>query len=90
MTKKVSQRLSSRDYEKLGRLLVSVAEVGYRDKKQLYKVSFIRGILTGLGTVIGATIVVGLLLYLLSALETIPFIGDVADSVKESLSSPDQ
>jgi hypothetical protein len=84
---KVSDKLSNRDYEKLGRLLVSIGEIGFQNKRQLYKVSFVRGIIAGLGTVIGATIVVALLLYLLSILGTIPFIGDIADSARETINT---
>lgn len=38
-------------------------------------VSFFSGILSGLGTAIGATVVLALLLYILSRLEVVPHIG---------------
>ncbi len=83
--KKVSDKLEENDYEKLGKLLVSIGEIGFKDKKQLYKVSFIKGVISGLGGVLGATIVVALILLLLSVLGEVPFVGDIADSVRDTI-----
>jgi len=88
MAKRVSKNLSDKDYEKLGRLLVSVGEIGFKDKKQLYKASFAKGVLSGLGGVIGATIVVALLLFILSLIGEIPFIGEIINPIKDTISSP--
>ena len=88
MAKKVSKELEPKDYEKLGKLLVSIGEIGFKDKKQLYKASFIKGIVGGLGGVIGATMVVALLLFILSLIGEIPFIGEITDPIKDSISSP--
>ena len=88
MAKKVSDNLSNKDYEKLGRLLVSVGEIGFKDKKQLYKISFLKGVISGLGGVLGATIVVALLLFVLSLIGEIPFLGEIADPIKNSIDSP--
>jgi len=88
MAKKVSDNLSDKDYEKLGRLLVSVGEIGFKDKKQLYKISFLKGVISGLGGVLGATIVVALLLFVLSLIGEIPFLGEIADPIKNSIDSP--
>lgn len=52
-----------------------------------FKIRFLMGIVTGLGTVIGATVVVSLLAFLLRPLanaEVIgPFIGDIIESVED-------
>lgn len=60
------------DYERLGRMMENIYESGYIDRNQMYKQSFIKGVVTGLGGVIGATIVVGLLLWILSAFNYTP------------------
>lgn len=88
MGKKVSKKLNDSDYEKLGRLLVSIGEIGFKDKKELYKAEFIKGIFRGFGSIIGATIVVAILLIILSLLGEVPLIGDIADSVRETIKSP--
>ena len=68
------------DYEKLGRAIESALITDYLDllgntKRQITS-AFIRGIFTGLGTVIGATVVVGLLVALLNVFGALPGIGD--------------
>lgn len=45
------------------------------DRRHSLTYSFFRGIVTGLGTVLGATIVVAILAYLFSHVEFIPLIG---------------
>ena len=47
--------------------------------------NFLGGLFWGLGTVLGATVVVGLLILLLSKLNSIPVIGDFFSSVLQSL-----
>lgn len=46
------------------------------DKRHTLLYSFFRGIVTGLGTVVGATIVVALLAYLFRHVQLIPLIGN--------------
>lgn len=73
------------DYEQLGRKLVSVYESGYLSKGQLYKASFLKGIFAGMGGVIGATIFVALILWLLSLFHHIPLIGPFVNAIKSSI-----
>ena len=60
------------DYEKLGKMLQSIYESGYIDRNQLYKMSFLKGLFTGLGGVIGATVLLAALLWILSVLNYTP------------------
>ena len=73
------------DYEHLGRALESIIITGYFDKKRVLKMSFFRGVFTGLGSIIGATIVVALVLWILSLLESIPFIGPIIENIEETV-----
>lgn len=57
-------------------------------RAQIYKVNFIRGIFLGVGTVIGGTLVVALILWILSLLVDIPggigdFIQNIVDTVQK-------
>ena len=79
-----SQKKSTTDYEALGKALYSVSDV-YADKKKLYRVAFIKGLVSGLGGVIGATLLVGLLLWLLSLFNQVPLIGPFTDRVKDTV-----
>lgn len=58
-------------------------------RAEIYKVNFIRGIFLGFGTVIGGTLVIALMVWILSLLTDIPggvgdFIQYVVDTVQKS------
>lgn len=88
-TKQLRTKLyTSKDYEYLGKLLVSIYESGFRSHRRLFAFSFMRGIFFGLGGAIGASIVVGVIIWFLSVLRHVPIIGPVFDSTKHSLEQP--
>lgn len=82
--------LSSKQYEELGRIVASVYETGYLDAAKSYKMSFIKGMFQGLGGVIGATLLVALLLWLLSLFNELPFLGDIVDQVQTTVDEGSQ
>ena len=86
MSKKTDKNKNT-ETEKLGRLLLSIAELGYADKKKLYRISFVKGLFSGLGGVIGATIVVAILLAVLSLLGEVPFVGKIAETVEKTINN---
>ncbi len=85
MAKSSRTVLSDKEYEKLGKLLFSIGEIGTKNKRELYKVQFIKGLIAGFGGVIGATVVIGILLFMLSVFKNIPLIGDVADNITNTI-----
>lgn len=85
--RKPSKKVS---YEQIGRMVENIYLSGYIDRNQLYKMSFIKGLVTGLGGVVGATIVVGLIAWLLSLFNYTPlqpFIEPVTDTLKNTVNS---
>ncbi len=76
-----------RDYEQLGRMLANIYDSGYIDRNQMYKMSFLKGLVGGLGGVIGATIVVALLIWLLSLFNDVPLIGRLVDNLQNTIES---
>jgi len=80
-----SNTMSDKEYEKLGKLLFSIGEIGSKNKRELYKVQFIKGVMSGFGGVIGATLIIAILLIILSVLNEIPFIGDVAKNITNTI-----
>lgn len=74
-----------KEYEQLGRVVNSIFETGYLDKKQAYKTSFIKGILSGVGGVIGATVIVALLLWVLSFFNNVPLVGKFSNKIKQTV-----
>lgn len=57
----------------------------YNHRYEVYKMNFVRGIVFGFGTVIGGTLVVALLLWLLSALQYVPFLDGIVNAAQNSL-----
>ncbi len=72
--------VTPRDYEKLGRAIEAALINDYinllgNTRKQMVS-GFLRGVATGFGTVVGATLVVALVIWILGLLGGLPFIGD--------------
>lgn len=80
---------SKRDYEQVGRAVEAIFVSGHYDKFRLYRMSFARGVFQGLGSVIGATIVIAILLWVLSLLEALPLIGDLFEAAQETVETRD-
>jgi hypothetical protein len=59
----------------------------YKERNNIYKVNFFRGLFFGLGSVLGATVVVALLVWTLSFFVHIPGIGDAIQQTQNSLES---
>lgn len=57
----------------------------YIDKRSFYLHNFLRGIVVGAGTVIGATVVIAIVLWVLSIFDTVPLIGPFIDSARQTL-----
>lgn len=81
-TRKPDKKLT---YEQIGRMLESIYESGYIDKNKMYRMSFMKGVLAGFGGVIGATIVVGALLWVLSLFDNVWFLNNVTNTIENSI-----
>lgn len=57
----------------------------YTHRWKIYKMNLVRGVMFGFGTVIGGTIIVGLLLWAMSLFNHVPFVGDVVGDVQHSI-----
>jgi hypothetical protein len=76
------------DYERLGRMLELVFMTGYHSRRRYYLMAFVKGAIAGLGSVIGATFLIAVLLYVLSFFETIPLIGPIVENFQQTVESP--
>lgn len=76
------------DYEALGRLLAAIVERGYVNKKRYFWLNFSRGVAVGLGSIIGATIVVALMIWILSLLDFVPFVQPAKDFLRDAVNNP--
>jgi hypothetical protein len=79
------------DYERLGKTVETLLVKDYihvlgSTRRQIWG-SFVRGVFTGLGGVIGATLVVALLLVVLRYLGGAPVVGHVFQSIGDNIHS---
>lgn len=59
----------------------------HRNRVEIYKMNFIRGIFFGLGSVLGGTVLIGLIAWILSFFLYIPGIGQPIHQVQQSIQS---
>ena len=62
----------------------------YDSTKKILFISFLKGLASGLGWIIGATILVSLLTYILSQIEFIPILGDIVSQLIEEIEAFDR
>lgn len=76
---------TAKDFEELGRRLNNIYQMGYISRWEMMKMGFLKGIAAGFGGVIGATLVVALILWFLSLLDTVPFLGPIFDNLEKAI-----
>ena len=62
----------------------------YNSTKKILFISFLKGLASGLGWIIGATILVSILTYILSQIEFIPILGDVVSQLIKEIEAFDR
>lgn len=82
-----TKKLTTKEYEDLGRQIEALYDSVNPKKVTLYKAAFLKGVLGGVGGVIGATIVVALLLWALSLFGSLPIIGDFLETIQNTIES---
>lgn len=60
----------------------------YQSRVKVYRMNFFRGIFFGLGSVIGGTVVIAIIIWILSFFVDFPLIGDLLKRLEESLTQP--
>ncbi len=80
-----------RNHDDVAKALEILFATDYIDKKKLYLNNFLRGMAFSAGGIIGATVLIALLLWILSIFNSVPFIGpfleNTRDTIKHSQSS---
>lgn len=66
-------------------VLEDLFEDYYKHRNRIYFMNLVRGIFFGFGSVIGGTLVIALLLWVLSLFHYIPFLSDIVDSVRNTI-----
>jgi hypothetical protein len=77
--------LDRSDYERLGQDLELLVATGYAGKRRLMWANFLRGLFFGLGTTVGVSLTVALVLYLLSITEEVWFLERISQNLEQTL-----
>jgi hypothetical protein len=84
MTKPTKKR-TDKDGVVAAEALEALFASGYVSKKKLYWENFVRGIFFSIGSVLGATIVIAALLWLLSLFGEIPILGRFTETIETTI-----
>lgn len=66
-------------------LLEELFQDYYQQRRKLYQMNFIRGVFFGFGSVLGGTVVVALVVWLLTILIGLPVAGEYIQNLRNSL-----
>ena len=95
MVKKIQiQEKNDKEIKKLSEAIKSLNNNNifkiYNSIKKILFISFLKGLASGLGWIIGATILVSLLTYILSQIEFIPILGDIVSQLIQEIEAFDR
>ena len=95
MVKKIQiQEKNDKEIKKLSEAIKSLNNNNifkiYNSIKRILFISFLKGLASGLGWMIGATILVSLLTYILSQIEFIPILGDIVSQLIQEIEAFDR
>jgi Domain of unknown function (DUF5665) len=77
------------NYEQIAKALEILFATEYIDQKKLYLYNFLRGIAFSVGGIIGATVVITILIWLLSLFDKVPILGPVIEETRQSIQQTD-
>jgi len=83
--KKVTAAISDQQRIEFAKQIEHFYEAGYANRKKILFFSFLKGVVTGFGVFLGGTILVGVLLWILSQLGQLPFVGDLSHAAEQSI-----
>lgn len=83
--KSAQRKLSDQERIEFTKQIEYFYEVAHADLKKVAIFSFIKGIATGLGVFLGGTIIAALLLWAVSQLDNLPFVGNISKATEQSV-----
>ncbi len=81
------KELADKNYQQLGRQVVELYDELKPNRAALYRTNFLKGVVSGLGGIVGATLGIAALLWLLSLFGQVPIVGHFVDTVRHTLQS---
>jgi hypothetical protein len=83
--KVIMAKNTTKDYEKMGRMLEDIFASGSGNLKSLLWYNFVKGIAYGLGIFLGGTIIIAIVMWLLNLFNQVPLIGPLVQNIINSL-----
>jgi hypothetical protein len=74
-----------KDYEALGKQVAALYDAINPERGRLYRTAFLKGVVTGVGGVIGATVVIVIIVWVLSLFSQVPFVGPIFDNLRNTI-----
>ncbi len=86
--KKIAKKIHADNERGSSKRFVYVALYNFnRSRVEIYKMNFVRGIFFGLGSVLGGTVVIAVMVWILSLFVDFPGIGDTIQQLQSTLRS---
>lgn len=76
---------TAQEYEEMGRQLEALYDTVNPARRVFYRAAFLKGVLGGVGGVIGATVVIAILIWLLSLFNDVPLVGNFIEAIQRTL-----
>lgn len=57
----------------------------YRDRFRVYRMNFVRGVFFGLGSALGGTLVIALIIWIFSLFVDFPLVGEYFEGIQQSI-----
>lgn len=83
--KKQEKETLKRNHDEIAKALEILFATDYIDKKKLYVSNFLRGMAFSAGGIIGATVIIALLLWVLSLFDNVPLVGPLFENTRETI-----
>ncbi|HET8671463.1 MAG TPA: DUF5665 domain-containing protein [Candidatus Saccharimonadales bacterium] len=88
--KKLQEKITDAKRIEFAKQIELFYEVSHADMKKIALGAFVKGVATGLGVFLGGTIIVSLLVWLLSLLPSLPFVGNISKAAEKSIEQTTQ
>lgn len=83
--KQEEKAVVKRNHDEIAKALEILFATDYIDKKKLYLSNFVRGMAFSAGGVIGATLIIAILIWILSLFDQVPLIGPLFENTRETI-----
>ncbi len=83
--KKSTRQIRKKQQEDAAKAITTIIESGYSSHHRIYRVNFVRGIFFGLGSALGATFVLGAVLWVLSLFGELPIFGGIVETIQNTI-----